>query len=479
MISKTIGLLLMLSSVTMLPPLGLSLYFGDHNVVPFVTPFLITLVLGSLLWWPQWRKRQEIKSRDGFLIVMLFWTVLSLAGSLPFLINPDIKISFTDAFFEATSGFTTTGASVLENVAVLPPSLAYYRQQMHLLGGMGIIVLAVAVMPMLGIGGMQLYRAETPGPMKESKLTPRIRETAKALWSLYVGLVILCICSLWLGGMEIFDAVGESFSIVATGGFSMHAESFGYYDSQLLDVIATVFMVLGAVNFALHFRLFRERSLNVYRDDDEFRLFFIMLFIGFLLITGYLVSVQYYGDVLSDIVNAVFTVVAVTTTTGLTTTQYHLWPNLLPYLVMFMAIVGGCGGSTTGGIKTIRLLILGKQSLRELKRLIHPKAVYTLKVGTNLIPEGTLHAVWAFVSVFIGLFVVIMLALVGTGMDFTTAFGATVASLANEGAPIGQMANGFHHANDWAKWIMIFSMFTGRFEIFTVLVLLTPEFWRR
>jgi len=480
MITKTIGLLLMLSSLTMLPPIGISILYQDHNAVAFLAPFFITLILGNVLWLAQRHHQYELKSRDGFLIVMLFWLVLSLAGSIPFLINPSVNISFTDAFFESTSGFTTTGASVLEKIAVLPPSLSYYRQQMHLLGGMGIIVLAVAVLPMLGIGGMQLYRAETPGPMKESKLTPRITETAKALWSIYASLVILCILALWVVGMPLFNAIGESFSIVATGGFSMHASSFAYYNSYPIDLIATLFMFLGSTNFALHFRFFqRHNPIATYWHDDEFRLFVGILLIGIILAISYLFIYHYFQNTSQYLVQSLFSVVALSTTTGLTTTQFHYWPSFLPYMIMFLAIIGGCGGSTTGGIKVVRLLILRRQSAREIKRLIHPRAVYTLKLGNQPLPDATIHAVWAFVSVFLGLFILILLLLLAFGLNFTSAFGATVASLANAGAPIGTLAEGFHHANAFIKWVLIFSMFAGRFEIFTVLVLLTPEFWRR
>ncbi len=479
MISKIIGILLMISSLTMLPPILVSILFNDQMINAFLGPFLEFLILGFVLWFMKRREKKDLQARDGFLIVVLFWLVISLTGSIPFLNTPNFDISLTNAIFESTSGYTTTGATILQNINQLPPSLLYYRQQMHLLGGMGIIVLAVAVLPMLGIGGMQLYRAETPGPMKETKLTPRITGTAKALWSIYGSLVICCIFSLWVAGMPLFNAIGESFSIVSTGGFSMHDSSFAYYHSQTFDIIAVIFMILGATNFALLFKAIRDKNITICWKDEEYRLFISILFLGCGVVIAALAIHHAYGSAAVTITNSIFTTTALLTTTGLKTTSFHQWPTFLPYLIMILAIIGGCGGSTTGGIKMMRFLVMIKQALRELKLLIHPHAIYTLKINKHPLPNPVLQAVWAFITVFVLSFMALMLILLATGMNFTTAFGALVATLANAGAPIGDLATTFRDAGTFSKWILIVAMLAGRLEIFTLLVLLTPEFWRK
>lgn len=477
-IAKVLGIFLMIFSVSMLPPVAVSLYYGDGSEIPFLFGFAVTFLSGFSLWLPFRLHQHELKVRDGFLIVVLFWTVLSMFASIPMLVILFPKLTFVNAMFEAVSGLTTTGATVLTHLDQLPHAILYYRQQLHLLGGMGIIVLAVAILPMLGVGGMQLYRAETVGPIKTKKLRPRMAETAKALWYIYASLVVLCALSYWLAGMGLFDAIGESFSTVATGGFSIHDASFAIYHSKLIDCIGIFFMLAGATNFALHFQFLRRRRLSIYYKDPEWKAYVIMLGIvaAIIALTLFSYNKYSYGN---SVINSLFTVVSLATTTGLTTNDFSIWPTFVPYLIMFMAIMGGCGGSTTGGIKVIRCLFLKEQGKRELKRLVHPQAVFSIKFGEELLPDSVIQSIWAFVSVFVLLFIVLLLCLLATGLDVKTAFGATASCLANTGASIGKVAHTFDHIPSASKWILILTMIAGRLEIFTLLVLFTPQYWRR
>ncbi len=477
-VAKVLGILLMIFSISMLPPIGVSLYYNDGSAISFVFGFIITFLCGFLVWFPCRSHHHELKIRDGFLIVVLFWTVLSVFASVPFVFIFFPKLSFVNAMFESVSGLTTTGATVLTHISQLPHGLLYYRQQLHLLGGMGIIVLAVAILPMLGIGGMQLYRAETVGPIKTTKLRPRMAETAKALWYIYGGLVVLCALAYWWAGMSLFDAIGESFSTLSTGGFTTHDSSFAYYHSDVIDLIAVVFMLAGATNFALHFNFLRQWRTSVYTKDPEFKGYIILLASVVVIVTLALIAYNRF-DYLHAVINSLFTVVSLATTTGLTTSNFSLWPTFIPYLIMVMAMLGGCGGSTSGGIKIIRTLLLKEQGKRELKRLIHPQAVISIKLGKEVLPEPVIQAIWGFVAVFIALFVVLLMILLATGLDLKTSFGALAACLANTGAAIGKVANNFNHIPEVSKWVLIFAMIAGRLEIFTLLVLFTPDYWRK
>jgi len=477
-VAKVLGILLMIFSGSMLPPIAVSLYFKDGSMMSFLASFVITFSCGLLLWLPFRSRHRDLKVRDGFLVVVLFWTVLSAFAAIPMMLIFFPKFTFVNAVFESVSGLTTTGATVLAHLSHLPKALLYYRQQLHLLGGMGIIVLAVAILPMLGVGGMQMYRAETVGPIKTTKLRPRMAETAKALWYIYAGLVVLCALSYWWAGMSLFDAIGESFSTLSTGGFSTHDSSFAYYHSTAIDLIAVFFMLAGATNFALHFNFLRQRRLSVYYKDAELKTYFTLLAIVTVIIFITLVTYHRY-DHGHSIINALFTVVSVATTTGFTTSNFSLWPTFVPYLLMVMALLGGCGASTSGGIKVIRGLLLKEQGKRELKRLVHPQAVISIKIGNTILPEQVIQSIWAFVSVFIALFIVLLMGLLATGLDLKTAFGALASCLANTGASIGSVANNYDHIPGTSKWILIFAMIAGRLEIFTLLVLFTPDYWRR
>jgi trk system potassium uptake protein TrkH len=477
-IFKVLGLLLMLFSLTLFPPMMVSILFKDNNHTAFAIAFAITFVTGLLAWFPVHRVRQDLRTRDGFLITALFWTVLGIFGSLPLMFSQGLELSFTDALFESMSGLTTTGATVITGLDTLPKSILFYRQQLQWLGGIGIVVIAVAILPMLGIGGMQLYRAETPGPVKDSKLTPRITETAKALFFIYVGLTALCTLAYWFAGMTFFDAICHAFSTVAIGGFSTHDASIGYFDSELIMAICTIFMMVSGVNFALHFFSWRNKSVLHYFADPEFQLYAIAIIVGCIITVAMLYG---YGifNLEYSISHGVFQLVSMLTTTGFATTDFSSWPNMLPFMLLYFSFMGGCAGSTGGGSKVIRVLLVIKQGIREIHRLIHPNAMIPVKVGNTVVPDRVIDAVWGFFSVYVFAFMIMFLILLGTGLDVITAFFAVGACINNLGPGLGEVAAHYGNINDPSKWILCFAMLLGRLEVFTLLVLLSPMFWRR
>ncbi len=477
-VQRVLGLLLMMFSVTMLPPIAISLLFDDQSLLSFLEGFALTMLAGLLLWAPVRNQKKEMRLRDGFVVVAAFWTVLGTFGAAPLYFDDSMSLTLTDAIFESMSGLTTTGATILTGLDTLPRSILYYRQQLQWLGGMGIIVLAVAVLPMLGVGGMQLYRAETPGPVKDTKLTPRITETAKALWYLYLTFTIACTVSYMAAGMSWFDALCHAFSTVAIGGFSTHDMSIGYFDSVAVDVVAIVFMFLAGINFSLHFFAWRFVSLKHYGKDPEFRAYTFVLIIITALVVTVLFQHHYYETPGQNIVNGIFQAVSIATTTGFTTTNFSVWPAALPVLLIFASFIGGCAGSTAGGIKVIRWLLIYKQGAREIARLVHPSAEIPVKLGNNAVPYRVVDAVWGFFSIYVIVFAGLMLAMMSTGVDQVTAFSAMAASLNNLGPGLGDVAAGFMTMSDTAKWIAVAGMLLGRLEIFTLLVLITPTFWR-
>ena len=479
MVLRIIGVLLMMFSLSMLPPVAVGLWYNDPAWIDFIYSFFMVLIVGVFCWFPCRKIKQDLKVRDGFVIVFLFWVVISAFASLPFLLTGSVHISVTDALFEAVSGVTTTGASVIEGIEKLPRSILYYRQQLHFLGGMGIVVLAVAILPMLSIGGLQLYRAEVPGPAKDTKITPRIAETAKALWSIYVGLVLLCAFFYYAAGMPLFDAVGESFSTVATGGFSMYDASLGYYDKPLINIVGTVFMFLGGVNFTLHFTALQRRSIMCFWQDKEFQLYIGLIMSSAAITSIVLITHGTYENIAISINKALFSVVSLATTTGLTVAPFQEWPSFVPLMLMVLGLIGGSAFSTSGGIKVIRLLLMHKQGIREIKRLIHPQAVMPIKLNNKTVSDELIQAVWGFIAAFILLFTLLSLLLAALGMNIETILGSLIACLANVGAGIGKIADNFAGLNNPSKWVLIFAMIVGRLEIFTVLVLFVPEFWRR
>ena len=477
-ILNILGILLALFSTSLLPPLALSLIYSDNTTTAFLVAYLVTLATGLACYLPTRRQGRDLRLRDGFLIVVLFWTVLASFGALPLFLSNNPAMGLTDAFFESMSGLTTTGATVLVGIDDLPISIRYYRQQLQWLGGMGIVVLAVAVMPMLGIGGMQLYRAETPGPIKNSKLTPRITETAKALWYIYLGLTIACAIGYWLAGMTVFDAIGHSFSTVAIGGFSTHDASIGFFDSPLISAIASLFMIAAGMNFALHFLALRQRNFLVYLQDTEVRVFLGFLLLVTVLTCGVLWSTNTFSDATTTLWHGIFQVISIGTTTGFTTSGFHWWPSLLPVLLIMMSGIGGCAGSTAGGVKVIRMILLYKQGRREINQLIHPSAFFPIKLGGKPVPDNVINAIWGFFALYIFSYLVLSLAMTATGADPLTAFSAVTACLNNLGPGLGAVAKNYAAIDPAGKWILSGAMLMGRLELFTLLVLLTPAFWR-
>ncbi|WP_415899627.1 TrkH family potassium uptake protein [Neptuniibacter sp. QD48_11] len=477
-ILRILGILLMIFSISMLPPLGISYLYDDGAELAFIAGFLITLLTGFFIWIPVYRVRQDLRTRDGFLITVLFWSVLGLFGAFPFMLTDNPHLTFIDALFESLSGLTTTGATVITGIDDLPKSILFYRQQLQWLGGMGIIVLAVAILPMLGIGGMQLYRAETPGPVKDSKLTPRITETAKALWYIYLSLTIACAAGYWLAGMDLFNAIGHSFSTVAIGGFSTHDASIGYYDSVAIEMICIFFMTISAVNFGLHFFAWRQRTISHYILDPEFKFYLItLLAITVIAIVALVVTETYAPG--ESMRKALFMVVSIATTTGFATADFAHWPVMLPFLLFVAAFAGGCAGSTGGGMKVIRVLLILKQGYREIQRLVHPNAIIPVKLGKKPISDKVLEAVWGFFSVYMIVFVAMLIVLLATGLDQVTAWSAVGATLNNLGPGLGDVSAHYGDLNDPAKWVLCFAMLLGRLEVFTLLVLFTPIFWKR
>lgn len=478
-IQRITGLLLVLFSITMVPPIIISLVSNDGTFLPFSIALATLILIGISLWFPARQHRKELRLKDGFLVVVLFWSVLGLSGALPLFLSESLQLSFTDSVFESISGLTTTGATVITGLDNLPKSILFYRHELQWLGGMGIIVLAVAILPLLGIGGMQLYRAETPGPVKDAKLTPRITETAKVLWYIYLSLTILCAVAYWLAGMSFFDAVGHSFSTISIGGFSTHDQSMGYFNSREIDAIAVFFMILAGTNFTLHFHAWRSISLKGYLQDYELRIYLIILAGVCLISAGFLIFKDIFDDNLTAITHAVFQTISITTTTGFTTTSYQNWPTFLPVLLLFASFVGACAGSTCGGLKVIRVLLLYKQGVREIRRLIHPNAIITIMLGNKPVDETVINAVWGFFAMYTVAFAFLMLLLLASGMDQVTAFSAMAACLNNLGPGLGEVSSNYAGISVFSKWVLCTAMLLGRLEIFTLLVLLSPTFWRK
>lgn len=477
-ILRIIGMLVMVFSLTLIPPIIVSLIYKDEATSAFISSLIVNLIGGFCMWFPFRNCKQDLKIRDGFVITVLFWFVLGLFGAFPFVLTDFRALSFTDALFESISGLTTTGATILTSIDTMPKSILFYRQQLQWLGGMGIIVLAVAIMPMLGVGGMQLYRAETPGPVKDSKLTPRIAETAKALWYIYASLTIACALGFWLAGMTPFDAICHSFSTVAIGGFSTHDASIGYYDSQAIETVCIIFMLISAVNFGLHFYAWRNKTAGHYLKDPEVRFFIFILFCTISITMVVLISSTTH-DWPVAIRFALFEGVSIATTTGFGTEDFSSWPGALPFLLVVTSFAGGCASSTAGGMKVIRILLILKQGFREMQRLIHPNAIIPVKLGGKAISERVVSGVWGFFSAYLLVYIILMIALMSLGLDQLSAWSAVAATLNNLGPGLGQVSANFSSIGDPAKWILCFSMLLGRLEVFTLLVLFVPMFWQR
>ena len=476
-IARVLGMLLMIFSFTMLSPIIVSSIYGESTSSTFLIAFAITLLAGLVFWLPAMREKSELRTRDGFFVTVFFWLVLSAFGALPLWLSDALQLSFIDSLFESISGLTTTGATVISGLDTLPKSILFYRQQLQWLGGIGIVVIAVAILPMLGIGGMQMYRAETPGPLKDSKLTPRIAETANVLFKIYLTITVLCALAYNLAGMSVFDAISHSFSTVAIGGFSTHDESIGFFNSDLIMGICAFFMVVSGLNFALHYLAWHNRRLSFYWADPEARMYVYLLIFGMAVTCLYLYFRGTY-DWESSVNLGVFQLVSIMTTTGFTTTDFNSWPTFLPFFLMFLSFFGACAGSTGGGIKIGRMLIMAQQGIREVYRLIHPNALLPIKIQNQRIPDRVADAIWAFFGVYLAVFYIMVLLLLASGLDFVTAWSATAAALNNLGPGLGSVATNYADIGVFAKGVLCWGMLLGRLEIFTLLVLFMPTFWK-
>jgi trk system potassium uptake protein TrkH len=421
--------------------------------------------------------KSELQIRDGFMVTAAFWIVLGVYGALPFLLSDAVDITVFDAVFESVSGLTTTGATVLVGLDNIPQSILLYRQLLQWLGGIGIIVLAVAVLPMLGIGGVQLYRAESTGPAKDSKLTPRITSTAKALFSIYLGLTVICALAYFLAGMSAFDAISHSFSTIAIGGFSTHDASMGYFDSNVILMISSLFMLISAVNFGLHFVAFSKRNPTIYRYDSETKFFSGMVLIS-VVITCATLAIMNTLPLEEALIHGLFQTVSIATTTGYASDDFSAWPSFLPIFLLMLSVMGACAGSTGGGMKAMRILLIFRQGLRELRQLLHPNAVIPLKLDHRRVRPEVVSAVWSFFAVYMFSSFILVLAMLGTGLDFLSAVSSVMAAINNLGPGLGTVAANYGAVSDTGKVILCIAMLLGRLEIFTLLILFTPTFWR-
>ena len=478
LITALLGLLLLIFSLTMLVPIGFGLWYDEDTSPVFLQAFAITALTGTALWAPNRKHRANLRTRDGFLLTAMFWLVLSLFGSLPLYLSDAPQLSVTDAVFESVSGLTTTGATVITGLDELPRSILYYRQQLQWLGGIGIIVIAIAILPMLGVGGMQLYRAETPGPVKDNKLTPRITSTAKALFIIYLSMTISCALAYWVAGMTPFDALAHSYSTVAIGGFSTHDESLGYFNNPVILGVAMIYMFLAGINFALHYISFQQNSLKVFWRDPELRFYLYCLLIAIVVVCSLLILLTSY-DAEYSWLHGAFQVISLATTTGFASTNYSEWPTVIPIFMFLLAFIGACAGSTGGGMKAIRVLLIVKQGYRELVQLIHPNAMIPVKLSNRAVADRVINAVWSFFAIYVLVYVAVMLLVLATGLDFLTAFSAVGASINNLGPGLGDVAANYASIPDTTKWLLCLAMLAGRLEVFTLLVLFTPAFWRR
>jgi trk system potassium uptake protein TrkH len=475
-----LGIIAMAMSLTHLLPIAVSIWHGDGMTALFAASMAVNFAAGTLLWFATRRGQRELSPREGILLVIAVWTGGAAFACVPLLLGID-GLSFTDAYFEAVSGLTATGATVLSGLDRLPPSLNVWRAELQWLGGMGVIILVVAVLPMLGVGGRQISKAEIPGPMKEDQLTPRLAQTAKGLWLIYAALTLACLLAYRAAGMSWLDALVHSFTTLSLGGFSSHDASLGHFDSVAIEAVAIVFMCLAGLNFATHFVAWRRRTLQPYARDPEVRFFFLVAGASVLGIALFLWRSGVYPDFLTALRFAAFNIVSVGTTTGYATADYNLWPVFAPLWVLFLGTFLSCSGSTGGGIKMIRAMILYRQVYRELTRLAHPSAVTPLKIMGQVVPNQVVFAVLAFFFIWVVMLVSMTLVLGWSGLDAMTAFSAVVASLSNIGPGLHQVgpAANFQVLTDFQTWVCTFAMLLGRLELFAILVVFTPTFWRK
>ena len=478
-VAKTIGLLLMVFSFAQVPPIIVDLIYSEGEYFSFLLSFVLTVLGGLILWWPFKDTKKDFRLREGVLIVVCFWIVLSLFGTLPFLITDSISnLSFSEAFFESMSGLTTTGATVLSQLDDLPKSILFYRQQLQWLGGMGIIVLAIAVLPLLGVGGMELYHAESSGIAKD-RLTPKLKNTAIALWKIYVSLTVLCALGYFVSGMSIFDAVSHSFSTVAIGGFSTHDASIGYFNSISIEMVAMFFMFLAGINFSLHFLAWNNKSLIDYIKDSEFKTYAMVLVVSSVIVIIALGINSEYSSSIETIRHSLFHTISIATTTGFTSQNYSSWPAAIPVFLIMMSFIGACVGSTGGGIKVIRILVMFRLGMKEIHKFIRPNAQVSVKLNGASINEKALVSVLGFFSLYAITFFLILMLLMFAGLDQVTAYSATVATMNNLGPGLGEVAQNYGSLGETAKWILSFSMLVGRLEVLTIIAIFHKAFWRQ
>jgi trk system potassium uptake protein TrkH len=477
---NVLGSMLMLFSVTYLLPIATSLIYRDGMVLDFVYAALISIAAGGVMVGLTQRHKRELRSRDGFLLVTLAWLFMSAIATVPLLIALP-GLSFTDAFFETMSGLSTTGATVLTGLDSMAESLNMWRATLHWFGGMGIIVLAVAILPLLGVGGMQLYKAETPGAVKNEKLTPRITQTAKALWVVYLLITILAVLGLKVAGMKWYDAVFHAFSTVSLGGFSSYDASIGHFDSPGIESVLMGFMLLSAINFSRHFMAWQQKSLRTYLRDVEAGAMLKLLCVAVIGVTIYVWAHGVYPDPVTSLRHVAFNLVSIATTCGFATQDYSAWPVFAPMVIVMLSCYTCNTGSTGGGIKMFRSLVLLRQATRELFLLVHPQAVTPVKIRNQAVANRVVFAVLAFVVLYFGTVVTLTFLLLASGLDFISAFTAIIAMINNMGPGLGSVgpASNYQGLTDFQTWVCALAMLLGRLEIFSVLVLLTPTFWRR
>ncbi len=478
LVPRTLGILLMFFSSGMLIPPLLALAYNEAQGWVFLVGFAITFLSGALLFLPARNARGNMTLREGFLIVVLFWIVLGLYGALPFLLYRTPDISVSNAVFESFSGLTTTGATVLYGLDDMPRALLFYRHLLQWIGGLGLIVLAIAVLPILGVGGMQLFKTVTPGAIRDQKFTPRIKVAAQMLWYIYLALTAACALGYWLAGMSLFDAVCHSFSTISIGGFSTHDENFGYFDGFWIKAVGIFFMLIAATNFSLHFMFFRRRSLRPYLADHELKTFLHIIALVSVLTILYLALSNTLATE-EAMMQGAFQAVSFATTTGYTTADFSYWPGFVLYFLILASFIGGCAGSTAGGLKVLRFRLLIKECSRGFFWLIHPRAEAPLKFSGKIIPEATMRSVWRFFFVYILVFFILMLFLLALGLQPDSAFSAAAAMLNNLGPGLNEVGANYALVSAPGKWVMCLAMLLGRLEIFTLLVIFTPRFWSR
>jgi len=474
---RIIGLLLIISSLIMLPPIAIAYLYQDGDMKPFIEGFAALFFSGSLLLFIYRSAKSDLKISSGFIVVGLSWLIIGGSCAIPLYFSDSLNLSLTDAVFESISALTTTGATIINHLDELPHSILFYRQLLQWLGGMGIIVLAIAILPMLRIGGMQMFKAETPGPMKDQKLTPRITETAKTLWYLYLGITMVCALAYFLAGMNVFDAVGHAFSTLSTGGMSTHDDSMAYFNNSVIELISIIFMFIAGINFASHFVAWRSASLKPYLNDTEIRSYAGIVITAVIFIAVILYNYHSYPTLYEAIRHSAFQVVSMITTTGFTTNNISTMPNMVPFLLILLGTMGACAGSTSGGIKMIRIVLLTKLSMRELYRLIHPHGQFIVKLDGKTVNFRVLDSVSAFMLQFFFILTLFTLALLFFGEDLTTAGTSALSSIANIGPALGETAVNFTNLHDGSKWTLSLAMIFGRLEIFTLFVLFIPAYW--